>query len=145
MGRYSFGPSFLFFPTFFLPFLVFFVKFIIFCFFFFDVFNFLFSFFQKAKVSSFLFSCISFKYFLLLALVSEFNCFLCSRCSMEIWCPDDIGRDNWDWGRLPGRERASAPQSGVEAPRLLKRSLPRLYCCCCFFGLDRMTRWYCLT
>ena len=36
-------------------------------------------------------------------------------------------------GRLLGGERASTPQSGVEAPRLLKRSLPRLYyyCCCC--------------
>ena len=40
---------------------------------------------------------MSFKYFLLLALVSEFNCFLRSRCSMEMWCPDDIGRDSWDW------------------------------------------------
>ena len=27
-------------------------------------------------------------------------------------------------GLLLGRERASTPQSGVEAPRLLKRSLP---------------------
>ena len=32
---------------------------------------------------------------MLLALASEFNCFL--RCSMEMWCPDDIGRDSWDW------------------------------------------------
>ena len=31
-------------------------------------------------------------------------------------------------GRLLGGERASTPQSGVEAPRLLKRSLSRLYC-----------------
>ena len=30
-------------------------------------------------------------------------------------------------GRLLGGEHASTPQSGVEAPRLLKRSLPRLY------------------
>ena len=30
-------------------------------------------------------------------------------------------------GRLLGREHASTPQNGVEAPRLLKRSLPRLY------------------
>ena len=35
--------------------------------------------------------------FFLLALVSEFNRFLRSRCSMEMWCPDDIGRDSWDW------------------------------------------------
>ena len=38
----------------------------------------IFSLFPKKKVSSFLFSCISFKYFLLLALVSEFNCFVSS-------------------------------------------------------------------
>ena len=37
-------------------------------------------------------------------------------------------------GRLLGREHASTPQSGVEAPRLLKRSLQRLYYCCCCFG-----------
>ena len=30
-------------------------------------------------------------------------------------------------GRLLGGEHASTPQSGVEAPRLLKRSLPRWY------------------
>ena len=36
-------------------------------------------------------------------------------------------------GRLFGREHASTPQSGAEAPPLLKRSLPRLYCCCCSF------------
>ena len=36
-------------------------------------------------------------------------------------------------GRLLGGEHASTPQCGVETPRLLKRSLPRLYyCCCCF-------------
>ena len=30
---------------------------------------------------------------------SEFNfrCFLRSRCSMEMWCSDDTGRDSWDW------------------------------------------------
>ena len=33
----------------------------------------------------------------MLAKVSEFNCFLRSRCSMEMWCLDDIGRDGWDW------------------------------------------------
>ena len=62
-------------------------------FFFFFFFHFLFSFFREERVggSSFLFSCISSKYFLLLALVSEFNCFLRSRCSMEMWCPDDTG------------------------------------------------------
>ena len=74
------------------------------------------------------------KYMLLPAFVTEFNCFLRSRCSMEMWCPDDTGRDSWDWvGRVLGREHASTHQSGVEAPRLLKRSLPRLYCCCCVY------------
>ena len=34
-------------------------------------------------------------------------------------------------GRLLGGEHASTPQSGVEAPSLLKRSLSRLYYCCC--------------
>ena len=35
-------------------------------------------------------------------------------------------------GRLLGREHDSIVQSGVEAPRLLKRSLSRSdYCCCC--------------
>ena len=104
-----------------------------------SIFSFFLSFFflffisSQEKVSSFLFSCISFKYVSLLASVSEFNCFLRSRCSMEMWCPDDIGRDSWDWVGPPAwGEHASTPQSGVEAPRLLKRSLPRLYCCCCF-------------
>ena len=65
-------------------------------------------------------------------LASEFNCFLRCRCSMEMWCPDDIGRDSWDlgWAACLGGEHASTPQSGVEAPRLLKRTLPRLYYCC---------------
>ena len=52
---------------------------------------------------------------------------------MEKWCPDDTGRDSWvGLGEsMLGGEHASTPQSGVEAPRLLKRSLPRLYYCCC--------------
>ena len=58
-------------------------------------FNFLSSFFQKKKFILF-FSCISFEYFLLLAFVSEFNCFLRGRFSMEMWCPDDTGRESWD-------------------------------------------------
>ena len=42
----------------------------------------------------------------MLALVSEFNCFLRSRCSMEMWCPDDMGRDSWEWVGPPTWERA---------------------------------------
>ena len=70
--------------------------------------------FSKEKVSSFLFSCISFNYFLLLAFVSEFNCFLRSRCSMEMWCPNDIGRDSWDWVGPPawGRACFNSPEWG---------------------------------
>ena len=81
---------------------------------FFNVFHFRCSFFLKKKVSSFLFSCISFKYVLLLALVSEFNCFLRGRCSMEMWCPDDVGRDSWDWVGPPARGRAcfNSPEWG---------------------------------
>ena len=47
-------------------------------------------------------------------LVSEFNCFLRSRCSMEMWCPDDIGRDSWDWVGLPawGRACFNSPEWG---------------------------------
>ena len=81
-------------------------------------------FFLKKKSFFFPFSCTAFKEVLLLALVSEFNCFLRSRCSMEMRCPDDAGRDSWDWvGPPPWGEHDSTPQSGVEAPRQLRRSL----------------------
>ena len=107
----------------FLPFFVFFLAFYfsffsIFCsvlhFLFFKCFSFSFFNFSEEKVSSFLFSCISFKYFLLLALKSKFNCFLRSRCSMEMWCPDDIGRDSWDWVGPPAWRRAcfNSPEWG---------------------------------
>ena len=44
----------------------------------------------------------------LLALVSAFNdrCCLRSRCSMETWCLDDVGRDSWDWDGPPAWETA---------------------------------------
>ena len=49
----------------------------------------------------------------------------------EMWCPDDIKRDRWDWVGPPPWEKAwfNPPEWG-QAPRLLKRSLPRLDCCC---------------
>ena len=107
---FSFFSYFFFLPFFCLFFFLFiFSFFLIFCSFLhlFDFFNvFHFFIFSEEKVCSFLFSCISFKYFLLLAIVSEFNCFLRSRCSMEMWCPDDIGRDSWDWVGQPAWERA---------------------------------------
>ena len=52
----------------------------------------------------------------LLALVSEFycKCFLRSRCSMEMWCLDDAGRDSWDWVGPPawGRACFNSPEWG---------------------------------
>ena len=76
----------------------------------------------------FLFSCISFKKFSLLVSVSEFNCFLRSRCSIEMWCLDDIGRDSWDWVGPPAWVRAcfNSPEWGggaspvkTEAPQIV--------------------------
>ena len=92
MGLFSFFSLVFFFP-FHVPFL------------FFNLSFFLFSFSQE---KSFFFSVflVFFKYVLLLALVSEFNCLLRSRYSMEMWCPDDVGRDSWDWVVPPTWERA---------------------------------------
>ena len=96
--------------------------------------------FSEEKVSSFLFSCISFKYFFLLAFVSEFDCFLRSRCSMEMWCPDDIGRDSWDWVGPPawGRACFNSPEWGggsspvkTEPPQIALLLLLLLLCRCC--------------
>ena len=54
------------------------------------------------------FHVFSFFHVSLLALVSEFNfrCFLRDRCSMEIWFPDDMGRESWGWVGPPSWERA---------------------------------------
>ena len=65
-------------------------------------FSFLFIFLQKNVFLYFLFSGIS----------TRVDCFLSSRCSMEMWCPDDTGRDSWDWGRLRGREHDSTLHGG---------------------------------
>ena len=80
---------------------------------------FMFFHFSEEKVSSFLFSCISFNFFLMLELASEFDCLLRSRCSMEMWCPDDTGRDSWDWVGPPAWRRAcfNSPEwSGGSSP-----------------------------
>ena len=64
--------------------------------------------------------------------VSEFNCFPRSRCSMEMWCPDDKGRDSWDWVGPPAWERAcfNSPEwGGGSSP--VKTQPPKLYYCCC--------------
>ena len=65
----------------------------------------------------------------LLALVSEFDCrFLRTQFSMEMWCPDDMGRDSWDWVGPPSWERAcfNSPEWGggsspveTEPPRIV--------------------------
>ena len=81
---------------------------------------FLFYFFHVFHVSQFFFfsvffheKCVSFFFFFsfympLLAFVSGFNkrCFFRSRCSMEMWCLDDMGQDSWDWVEPPAWERA---------------------------------------
>ena len=55
----------------------------------------------------------------LLAFVSEFNkrCFLRGRSSMEMWCPDDIGRDSCVWVGPPTRGRAcfNSPEWGASS------------------------------
>ena len=50
----------------------------------------------------------------MLALAPEFNCFLRTRCSMEMWCPGDMGRDSWDWVGPPAWVRAcfNSPEWG---------------------------------
>ena len=121
-----FGPSFAFFPTFFssvfLSFLLLFIFscFLIFCSFlhFFMFLNVFFIFFFLFSEEKSFFLSFFFLYFfqicLMLALVSEFNCFLRSRCSMEMWCPDDTGRDSWDWVGPPawGRACFNSPEWG---------------------------------
>ena len=63
--------------------------------------------FSYKKCSSF-FSGFLFNKVSLLAIEAEFDCrcLLRSRCSMEMWYPDDIGRDNWDRVGSPTWERA---------------------------------------
>ena len=66
----------------------------------------------------FSFLCLFFKFcfsfFVFLHSAPEFTCFLRSRCSMEMWCPDDIGRDSWDWVGPPawGRACFNSPEWG---------------------------------
>ena len=42
------------------------------------------------------------------------RCFVRSPCSMEMWCPDDMGRDSCDWVGPPTPERArfNSPEWG---------------------------------
>ena len=93
----------------------FFFSFVIFPFYFLSFFFFLFSF--LFFLSSFSFFLYFFQIFLLVASVLEFNCFLRSRCTMEMWCPDDIGRDSWDWVGPPawGRACFNSPEWGGDS------------------------------
>ena len=77
-------------PLFFVVFFLFFITF---------SFSFSFIIFLKKKVSSFLFSCISFKYVLLLA--SGRFCVLTTQ-----------GGDSWDWVGPPARERFNSSEWG---------------------------------
>ena len=120
-GGAPLDPLFLFSSFFLLPFFVFS------SFLFFHFFSFLFisSFiFPKKKFLLSYFSCISFKYFLLLALISEFNYFLRSRCSMRCGVWDWVGPPAW------GESMLQLPRVGRRLLACLKRSIPRLYYCC---------------
>ena len=124
--------SYFFSPVFFVFFLAFYVfhffSFVVhfFIFLIFYRFSFSFSFFPKKKFLLFFFLVLS-NIFFLLALVSEFNCFLRSRCSMEMWCPDDIGRDSWDWVGPPawGRACFNSPERGG-SPSPVKTEPPQI-------------------
>ena len=125
MGPISGGTwaSFPFFPLFFFS-AVFFCFFLIFSFFvhffIFSFFNVLhFFIFSEEKIKRLFFS------FFLYFFQNMFHCkhqhqgltkrgFLRSRCSVEMWCPDDKGRDNWDWVGPPACERAcfNSPEWG---------------------------------
>ena len=53
------------------------------------------------------------------------NCFLRSLCAMEMWCPDDIGRDSWDWVGPPAWVRAcfNSPEWGEGSSPVKKEPL----------------------
>ena len=144
------GPLFIFSYFFFLPFVVFLLAFYFFIFshflfissFFDFLMFFIFSFFRKKKVSSFLF---------FVFLSNILNCWLQYQSltvSSVVGAPSRCGVLT-TWGgiagiglsRLLGGEHASTPQSGVEAPRLLKRSLSRLYYCCCCSERIIIVKW----
>ena len=74
-----------------------------------------------------------------LAFVSGFNCFLSSQCSMEMWCPDDTGRDGLDWVGLPAWVRAcfNSPEwGGGSSP--VKTEPPQVVLLLLFTPVDAM-------
>ena len=84
------------------------------------------------------------------AFVQGFNkrCFLRRRCSWRCGVlTTQGGIAGIGLGRLLGREHDSTPQSGVQAPRLLQRSFPRLYyycCCLCVMWCVLWCVWLCV-
>ena len=64
--------------------------------------------------SRFFFFLYFFQIFVIADVSIEFNCFLRSRCSMEMWCPDDIGRDRLGlgWAACLGESMLQLPGVG---------------------------------
>ena len=63
------------------------------------------------------------------------RCFLRSRSSMEMWCPDDMGRDSWDWVGPPtwGRACFNSPEwGGGSSPVETEPSQIALFLSVCF-------------
>ena len=61
---------------------------------------------------------------------------------MEMWCPDDTGRDSWYWVGPPAWVRAcfNSPEWGggsspvlTEPPQIVLLLLLLLFACCCSF------------
>ena len=52
-----------------------------------------------------------------------FQTYLIASCSMEMWCPDDIGWESWDWVGPPAWERAcfNSPEWGGGLSRSRKK------------------------
>ena len=62
------------------------------------------------------------------------GCFLRSRCSNGMWCPDDMGRESWDWVGPPTRVewRLLACQNGASPDCIIIVVVLccMLLCCC---------------
>ena len=136
---------------------VFFCLFLAFYFFHFSLFLFMSSFFDFLMFFIF-FLLVFLSNFFLLALVSEFNCFLRSRCFMKMRCPDDIGRGRWNWVGPPawGRACFNSPEWGGKPLACKNGASPDCIivvaccvlcvvccCCCCCFVVVNEWLYYC--